>query len=135
MGVSSKTYTTENAYRSHINSKKHKENELKALSKSSSPPLEKAEIPVDEPTPVPEEPKPTSSKPTHSVPVSLTIDAKATEAEINQTIDEKIAVDFNVQRFYMVDCRRHSREDTQIIDAEPNTIGGRKTEAQVALTN
>ncbi|KAJ6558588.1 C2H2 type zinc-finger-domain-containing protein [Mycena vulgaris] len=82
-----KTYTTENAYRSHINSKKHKDIEAKA---KLSPPRvvseEVASAPVEIETVevIPEvvaEPK----------IVSLVVDGDASDSEINQTIDEKIA--------------------------------------------
>lgn len=43
-----KAYTTENAYRSHINSKKHKENEFKAALKARSLPQEISEAPVED---------------------------------------------------------------------------------------
>lgn len=47
--ATSKAYTTENAYRSHINSKKHKENELKAaLKASAAPTIASEEIAADE---------------------------------------------------------------------------------------
>ncbi|KAI0789275.1 C2H2 type zinc-finger-domain-containing protein [Abortiporus biennis] len=87
-----KVYTTENAYRSHLNSKKHKENELKAISKPT-----KVKSTVDEePTPlaiVPEDEQtqdPSSSS-HYRNGVALTVAADATEEGINQTIDEKIA--------------------------------------------
>ncbi|KAJ7497161.1 C2H2 type zinc-finger-domain-containing protein [Mycena latifolia] len=80
-----KTYTTENAYRSHINSKKHKEIEAKAkLSPPQVVPEEVASAPVEIETleTVPEiQPK----------VVSLVVDGDASDNEVNQTIDEKIA--------------------------------------------
>lgn len=80
-----KTYTTENAYRSHINSKKHREIEAKA--KLVPPPVvseEVASAPVEIEIlePVPE---------AQQKAVTLVVDADASENEINQTIDEKIA--------------------------------------------
>ncbi|KAJ3547651.1 hypothetical protein NM688_g5376 [Phlebia brevispora] len=95
--VCGKTYTTENAYRSHINSKKHKENELKASEKlarklSTSEPTED----VVESTPEAATSRLTEITVTEEVTeklaaVTLTVDADASEAEVNQTIDEKIA--------------------------------------------
>ncbi|KAJ6475216.1 C2H2 type zinc-finger-domain-containing protein [Mycena vitilis] len=78
-----KTYTTENAYRSHINSKKHKDTEAKA---QLAPPVvvekvaEAATVEVQTVEPAPE-PK----------VVSLVVDADASDSEVIQTIDEKIA--------------------------------------------
>ena len=97
-----KNYTTENAYRSHLNSKKHKENELRAAVKAA---------PAPEAPPVPAEPSDAleagpSSKPlapqaskdqsvdkiaTQLRGASLRVDEDATEEEVNRTIDEKIA--------------------------------------------
>jgi pre-60S factor REI1 len=68
----SKTYASENAYRSHINSKRHKENELKPL-----PPAPAVSANTVENIP----PKMTS----------LTIAEDASDDEIERTIDEKIA--------------------------------------------
>ncbi|KAJ7132891.1 C2H2 type zinc-finger-domain-containing protein [Mycena crocata] len=82
-----KTYTTENAYRSHINSKKHKETEAKAqLLPSRVIAEEVASAPVEIET-VDSVPDPA---PAPKV-VSLVIDGDASDSEINQTIDEKIA--------------------------------------------
>jgi len=52
--VCNKAYTTENAYRSHINSKKHKENEYKALLKARSEPPVVAATSTDEVPSAPE---------------------------------------------------------------------------------
>lgn len=94
----SKTYTTENAYRSHVNSKKHKENEFKAAAKAAQrPSVLESESPQDSvPSAVEAEISLPKIEETQAVAeqlaaVSLTVDADATEAEINQTIDEKIA--------------------------------------------
>jgi pre-60S factor REI1 len=85
----SKTYTTENAFRSHINSRKHKENELKIESKAQPKDSTNLKAKVDFSSPIP---KPVAlqiqSKP---VAVGLTVEDNASEDEINQTIDEKIA--------------------------------------------
>jgi len=105
MSISSKTYSTENAYRSHINSKKHKENELKASLKLARQ-LEKADAEAEEsidvavaesaenPPPssdaVPE-PKTELSSVSETAPVSLNVDTEASQDEIEQTIDAKIA--------------------------------------------
>jgi pre-60S factor REI1 len=82
-----KTYTTENAYRSHINSKKHKENELKSASQQSQPVPQLDEVPsapVDPPSP--------STLPTISpTPKDSTLSVPVTEDDINESIDAKIA--------------------------------------------
>lgn len=85
----SKTYTTENAYRSHINSKKHKENESKAVSKSreSLTPREPSETAPETKT----EEKQPERKAVEPPKPALTISPDATEEQISQTIDEKIA--------------------------------------------
>ncbi|KAF8520435.1 C2H2 type zinc-finger-domain-containing protein [Hysterangium stoloniferum] len=100
--ICSKVYTTENAYRSHVNSKKHKESELKASMKPKS---------VDSPVPTEvngyvdpvDAPKPQSLPPAEVAESSsssvvkkpaapaLTVDEDADEDEINDTIDAKIA--------------------------------------------
>ncbi|KAK7057317.1 C2H2 type zinc-finger-domain-containing protein [Favolaschia claudopus] len=84
--VCNKTYTTENAYRSHINSKKHKDAEIKS---KLAPPRVAAQEVAPEPTEVPIAPAlDTISEPQV---VSLVVDGDASDSEINQTIDEKIA--------------------------------------------
>ncbi|KAJ7262316.1 C2H2 type zinc-finger-domain-containing protein [Mycena haematopus] len=80
-----KTYTTENAYRSHINSKKHKDIEAKA---KLAPPQVAAEEVMS--APVEEVVQPLETIPEPKV-VSLVVDADASDNEVNQTIDEKIA--------------------------------------------
>ncbi|KAI0342054.1 hypothetical protein BDW22DRAFT_1331493 [Trametopsis cervina] len=89
-----KNYTTENAYRSHINSKKHKDNELKA----AKAPLHVSPPSNDEiPPETSQEPAPSDNKTSPEIitrqlaAVTLTVDADAPEAEVIQTIDEKIA--------------------------------------------
>ncbi|KAL5507267.1 REI1 [Sanghuangporus vaninii] len=88
--VCNKIYTTENAYRSHINSKKHKENELKATMRSRESPVpsthEDAAASVKK-----EEQKETEPKQAEQFKPVLTIPPDATEEQIVQTIDEKIA--------------------------------------------
>ncbi|KAJ7574416.1 C2H2 type zinc-finger-domain-containing protein [Mycena floridula] len=86
--VCGKIYATENAYRSHLNSKRHKDNELKAAASPSviqpvpttvpSAPIEETVIEV-----LPAVPETTLA--------SLVVDADASDDEIEQTIDEKIA--------------------------------------------
>ena len=88
--ASSKVYTTENAYRSHIQSKKHKENELKANIK---PPVQQTPASGDDGS-VPLVPK--TSAPTETIAereakTPLVMDAEASEDEVMKTIDEKIA--------------------------------------------
>lgn len=92
--VCSKTYTTENAYRAHLVSRKHKENELKASLRPKVQPTQDA-APEEPSTSIPvaqdeavEQPALTSSLPSGA---ALTVDPEATEEQINQTIDEKIA--------------------------------------------
>lgn len=110
----SKSYTTENAYRSHMASKKHRDNELKAairLSKQVDPEPEpevvtitETDTTMDAAESTPSDP-PTSSAapslsaipeasaadPTPTSGVAMTVDADADEDEITQTIDQKIA--------------------------------------------
>jgi len=94
-----KYYTTENAYRSHMNSKKHRENELRALSKpkpvaqfDSTSPEE-----IDAPNLIPtHSPEPnTDGNPNIAVTVvkgvSLAVAEDATEEEVNIALDQKIA--------------------------------------------
>ncbi|KAF7362019.1 Zinc finger protein 622-like protein [Mycena venus] len=86
-----KTYTTENAYRSHINSKKHKDTEAKA---KLAPPRVAAEEVVPVPDEVPSAPvqvlETLEAIPEPKV-VSLVVDGDASDSEVIQTIDEKIA--------------------------------------------
>lgn len=85
-----KTFATEGSYQSHIASRKHKENELKAAGKPAEPqpPAEdapKPSQPADEPT------QPDTEEPKDEPRISLAISEDATEEEINATIDAKIA--------------------------------------------
>ncbi|KAE9401583.1 hypothetical protein BT96DRAFT_918715 [Gymnopus androsaceus JB14] len=94
--VCNKTYSTENAYRSHINSKKHKENELQASLKLAAKLAKKDGLETDseeEPVQVPssEMAAVSLSDPEPKAPVSLVVDESAQDDEITQTIDEKIA--------------------------------------------
>ncbi|KAL5528413.1 REI1 [Sanghuangporus sanghuang] len=88
--VCNKTYTTENAYRSHINSKKHKENELKTTMRGRESPApsthEDAAVSVKK-----AEQKKAEPKQAEQIKSALTIPPDATEEQIVQTIDEKIA--------------------------------------------
>jgi pre-60S factor REI1 len=89
-----KAYTTEGAYRSHIASKKHKENELKAAQRALRPPTPKEEpIVIDEiPSASTSERQPVVETVTTKISaVSLTVDADATEEDVTRTIEEKIA--------------------------------------------
>jgi len=91
--VCNKVYTTENAYRSHINSKKHKENELRAATQP------KIDIAVLELAPADQTPEasastqePTSSsKPEIPRPVDMDLDENAMEEEVVATLEERIA--------------------------------------------
>jgi pre-60S factor REI1 len=96
-----KIYTTENAYRSHINSKKHRDNELQAalrLSLTSSAPTEAApeaeaateEAPESAPEPIQVDP-PSPEEAAEPAAVTLQVDEDADEDDVNDTIDAKIA--------------------------------------------
>lgn len=89
--MSRKTYTTENAYRSHIQSKKHKENELKATlqpQSSESPQDEVSSAHVDPPR---SSPPPVISETFLPKNPTLGVPETVTENEINETLDAKIA--------------------------------------------
>ncbi|KAI0356180.1 hypothetical protein OH77DRAFT_1452953 [Trametes cingulata] len=105
--VCGKSYTTENAYRTHLSSKKHKDNELRGTAKARA----RAEAPAESeakdeaPASVPEAGPSSPPAPDASIAeesavesvaaqlkkVALQVDEDATEEQINQTIDEKIA--------------------------------------------
>ncbi|CAA7259278.1 unnamed protein product [Cyclocybe aegerita] len=88
--VCNKVYTTENAYRSHIQSKKHKENETKAALKAQPAPA--AEVVEEKETPVIAAAAPAvQPAPALAPSTSLIVDENATEEEITKTIEEKIA--------------------------------------------
>ena len=96
--VNRKFYTTENAFRSHLSSRKHKENELKAATRPKKIVQESVAshgAHVDEPVDVPSSAgssKDVNSTSPEPVPtVALMVDADASEEQVNQTIDEKIA--------------------------------------------
>ncbi|QRV93965.1 C2H2 zinc finger [Ceratobasidium sp. AG-Ba] len=85
-----KTFATEGSYQSHIASRKHKENELKAASKPAQPePTAEVAPESNEPASEPAEPQP--AEPKDEPRISLSIPDDATEDEINTTIDAKIA--------------------------------------------
>ncbi|KAJ7346475.1 C2H2 type zinc-finger-domain-containing protein [Mycena albidolilacea] len=88
-----KTYTTENAYRSHIISKKHKDIEAKA--KLAPPRVAAEEVPSAEVLSAPVEVEVVEIEALETIPepkvVSLVVDGDASDSEVNQTIDEKIA--------------------------------------------
>lgn len=77
--VCNKTYSTENAYRSHLNSKRHKDNELRSVTRGSL----SQDAPTNQDIP--------KSLPVSSSPATLIVDDAASDDEINQTIDAKIA--------------------------------------------
>lgn len=87
-------YTTENSYRSHLHSKKHKENEVRATSKSKSShklsepfsDVEQPDVAVSQ-----NEEQSTTLGDIERKLAALVVDEEATEEEINRTIDEKIA--------------------------------------------
>ncbi|CAE6366797.1 unnamed protein product [Rhizoctonia solani] len=78
-----KSFATENSYRSHIASRKHKDNELKAVAKALAPADATMQDAQEEASKPEEKPKETI--------VSLTVPEDATEEEIEATIDAKIA--------------------------------------------
>ncbi|KIJ67668.1 hypothetical protein HYDPIDRAFT_25147 [Hydnomerulius pinastri MD-312] len=88
-----KTYTTENAYRSHINSKKHKENEIKAATRprSGQPSNGDGEDLYDTPAPPPQAPVPEEPAPPKETPLAADEEDDGSDDEVNQTIDAKIA--------------------------------------------
>ncbi|PPQ99717.1 hypothetical protein CVT24_009700, partial [Panaeolus cyanescens] len=89
--VCNKTYTTENAYRSHIQSKKHKENEVKAATRPKV--TVDSEVPSDTVPSAPEAEIIPEEKP--SAPEASTTEKEAVEADeeddLEKTIEEKIA--------------------------------------------
>lgn len=88
-----KYYSTENAYRSHLNSKKHKDAELKAAAQASQkgPDGAESEEKVVSPS--------TNSK---GKAPALTVDDDATEEDVERTIDERLAAVRN--RISVKDC-------------------------------
>ncbi|KIP06589.1 hypothetical protein PHLGIDRAFT_118810 [Phlebiopsis gigantea 11061_1 CR5-6] len=91
-----KVYTTEGAYRSHMASKKHKDNEAKAVQRALKPSIPPPEEPIvvdDALTEAPSsEPRAALETITEKVSsVTLTVDADASNDEIDRTIEEKIA--------------------------------------------
>jgi len=86
-----KTYTTENAYRSHINSKKHKETELKLASRQNAEPeVPRVEEPAEATTGAPENP-PAQLKPSpQPVPEEQQSEGEAEPSKL-QSIDDRIA--------------------------------------------
>ncbi|KLO18397.1 hypothetical protein SCHPADRAFT_866780 [Schizopora paradoxa] len=89
-----KNYSTENAYRSHLNSKKHREAELKAATQvSQKAPGEAAESEKTAVSP------PSNLK---GKAPALTVDEDATEEDVEKTIDERLAAVRN--RISVKDC-------------------------------
>ncbi|KAF9244846.1 C2H2 type zinc-finger-domain-containing protein [Melanogaster broomeanus] len=89
--VCGKTYTTENAYRSHINSNKHKENEIKAASQLRN--AQSHHVNNDDFYASPLNP-PQSPTPELQVPlgeIAETVVEEGSDDETNRTIDAKIA--------------------------------------------
>ncbi|KAF9050967.1 cytoplasmic protein [Hymenopellis radicata] len=89
--VCNKTYSTENAYRSHIQSKKHKENELRAATKASAVEQPAHEKPTATPAPAPTEPTPSAAEPVSSSVEKTVSENEDEEEDVNLTIDQKIA--------------------------------------------
>ncbi|ESK92937.1 zinc finger protein 622-like protein [Moniliophthora roreri MCA 2997] len=96
--ICNKTYSSENAYRSHIISKKHKENELKAARKPQvvGPENEEAEVHPEQSSQarevlLAEAPAGDTEGSKSPAPVSLIMNEDDSEGEVDQTIDQKIA--------------------------------------------
>ncbi|KAA1475192.1 hypothetical protein DENSPDRAFT_883373 [Dentipellis sp. KUC8613] len=94
--VCKKSYTTDNAYRSHMNSKKHRENELKAAAHPIQVGTEEAEAeaePEAEASTSTDARKPAEPviEPPTSAGVGLSVSEDATEEEVILTLDQKIA--------------------------------------------
>ena len=87
-----KTYTTENAYRSHINSKKHRETELKLASRrNAGPGVPQAGEPAEATTDTPENPPSAQVEPSpQPVPEEQRSEGEAETSE-PQSIDDRIA--------------------------------------------
>ncbi|KIK67107.1 hypothetical protein GYMLUDRAFT_850880 [Collybiopsis luxurians FD-317 M1] len=101
--VCNKTYSSENAYRSHLNSKKHKENELQASLRLAAKLAKKDGLGTDSEEEEEEEEEIKDQIPSSEMaavnlsdnkldaPVSLVVDDSAGDEEIDETIDQKIA--------------------------------------------
>ena len=86
-----KTYTTENAYRSHINSKKHRETELKLANRQNSQPeTPRTEEPAEATTDAPQIPPARIEPPPRLVSEGQQPEAE-TETSKPQSIDDRIA--------------------------------------------
>jgi pre-60S factor REI1 len=97
---SSKIYTTENAYRSHINSKKHKENEAKAALK---PKVTKPADPESTETPSqPEDTEPPLPAPALAPTQTVDTDKANEEGDEEQTIEQRLAA--SRRRLQVTDC-------------------------------
>ena len=86
----SKLYTTENAYRSHIQSRRHKENEIKSATRppKNSTTTEESTMQTSQPEKANIPPVPKTEQ---VVAPSTSLSEDAAEAEVTQSIDEKIA--------------------------------------------
>ncbi|KAN0107331.1 C2H2 type zinc-finger (2 copies) domain containing protein [Russula decolorans] len=98
--ICNKAYTTENAYRSHMLSKKHRENEVKSLSQVDHPSPRPAEAaaakasPLEDRTPEAFAETTNETPPTHSESTALgqpDADADDLDDENAATLDERIA--------------------------------------------
>ncbi|KDQ21695.1 hypothetical protein BOTBODRAFT_211054 [Botryobasidium botryosum FD-172 SS1] len=90
--VCHKVYTTENAYRSHINSKKHKENELRAITQPKNAALSEPAMADQAPEASASTQEPSSSsKPEISQSADVDMDEGAIEEEVVATLEERIA--------------------------------------------
>lgn len=86
-----KTYTTENAYRSHINSKKHKETELKTASRrSADPEVPRTEEPAETTTDAPQAPPSQVEPSPQPIPEERQPEGEAETSKL-QSIDDRIA--------------------------------------------
>ncbi|KAI0645398.1 C2H2 type zinc-finger-domain-containing protein [Trametes meyenii] len=95
--VCGKNYTTENAYRTHLSSKKHKDNELRAATRARAGAEATPEVPEVTaeleagPSAIPATSTAVEETTAQLKSIALQVDEDATEEQINQTIDEKIA--------------------------------------------
>lgn len=86
-----KTYTTEGAYRSHLNSKKHRETELKLTNhRNAEPEVPRTEEPAEVTTDAPENPPARAEPSSQLVPEEQRPEGE-TETSEPQSIDDRIA--------------------------------------------
>ncbi|KAF8070261.1 C2H2 type zinc-finger-domain-containing protein [Lyophyllum atratum] len=101
--ICNKVYTTEGAYRSHVNSKKHKDNEMKATTLTKPPTVDTPSSAADDTVPSHLESSESATSTVENVSLrdslsvmetmakTLSVDETTTDHELEQSIDEKIA--------------------------------------------